>query len=89
MQRFINDPDLVVDDTVRGFVKAHRDLVKLGENPRVVAYAEAPVRGKVGVITGGGSGHEPAFIGYVGRNMLDAVAVGEICRHPPRAFTTR
>ncbi len=82
MQRFINDPDFVVDDTVRGFVKAHGDLVKLGENPKVVAYAQAPVRGKVGVITGGGSGHEPAFIGYVGRNMLDAVAVGEIFSSP-------
>ena len=82
MQRFINDPDFVVDDTVRGFVKAHSDLVKLGENPKVVAYAQAPIRGKVGVITGGGSGHEPAFIGYVGRNMLDAVAVGEIFSSP-------
>ena len=82
MQRFINDPDFVVDDTVRGFVKAHRDLVKLAENPKVVAFAQAPIRGKVGVITGGGSGHEPAFIGYVGRNMLDAVAVGEIFSSP-------
>ncbi len=82
MQRFINNPDLVVDDTVRGFVKAHSDLVKLGDNPRVVAYAQAPIRGKVGVVTGGGSGHEPAFIGYVGRNMLDAVAVGEIFSSP-------
>ena len=82
MQRFINNPDLVVDDTVRGFVKAHSDLVKLGDNPRVVAYAQAPIQGKVGVVTGGGSGHEPAFIGYVGRNMLDAVAVGEIFSSP-------
>ncbi len=82
MQRFINDPDFVVDDTVRGFVKAHRDLVKLGDNPKVVAYAEAPVRGKVGVVTGGGSGHEPAFLGYVGENLLDAVAVGEIFSSP-------
>ena len=82
MQRFINDPDLVVEDTVRGFVKAHSDLVRLGDNPRVVAYAQAPVSGKVGVVTGGGSGHEPAFIGYVGRNMLDAVAVGEIFSSP-------
>jgi dihydroxyacetone kinase-like protein len=82
MQRFINDPDFVVDDTVRGFVKAHRDLVKLADNPKVVAAAQAPIRGKVGVITGGGSGHEPAFIGYVGRNMLDAVAVGEIFSSP-------
>jgi dihydroxyacetone kinase-like protein len=82
MQRFINNPDFVVDDTVRGFVKAHGDLVKLGENPRVVAYVQAPIRGKVGVVTGGGSGHEPAFMGYVGRNMLDAVAVGEIFSSP-------
>jgi len=82
MQRFINDPDRVVDDTVRGFVKAHGDLVKRGDNPKVVAYADAPIRGKVGVITGGGSGHEPAFVGYVGRNLLDAVAVGEIFSSP-------
>jgi phosphoenolpyruvate---glycerone phosphotransferase subunit DhaK len=82
MQRFINDPDFVVDDTVRGFIKAHADLVKLGGNPKVVATANAPVSGKVGVITGGGSGHEPAFLGYVGRNMLDAVAVGEIFSSP-------
>jgi phosphoenolpyruvate---glycerone phosphotransferase subunit DhaK len=82
MQRFINDPDFVVDDTVRGFVKAHRDLVKLADNPKVVAAANAPISGKVGVITGGGSGHEPAFLGYVGRNMLDAVAVGEIFSSP-------
>jgi phosphoenolpyruvate---glycerone phosphotransferase subunit DhaK len=82
MQRFINDPDFVVEDTVRGFVKAHSDLVKLADNPKVVAAAEAPILGKVGVITGGGSGHEPAFIGYIGRNMLDAVAVGEIFSSP-------
>ena len=74
--------DLVVDDTVRGFVKAHSDLVKLADNPKVVAAVQAPIRGKVGVVTGGGSGHEPAFIGYVGRNMLDAVAVGEIFSSP-------
>jgi dihydroxyacetone kinase-like protein len=82
MQRFINDPDFVVDDTVRGFVKAHGDLVRLTDNPKVVASAQAPIEGKVGVVTGGGSGHEPAFIGYVGRNMLDAVAVGEIFSSP-------
>ena len=82
MQRFINDPDFVVDDTVRGFVKAHGDLVRLTDNPKVVASVQAPIEGKVGVVTGGGSGHEPAFIGYVGRNMLDAVAVGEIFSSP-------
>ena len=82
MQRFINDPDLVVEDTVRGFVKAHGDIVRLAENPRVVVAKDAPVAGKVGVVTGGGSGHEPAFIGYTGRNMLDAVAVGELFSSP-------
>ncbi len=90
MQRFINNPDEVVEDTVKGFVKAHADIVRLGENPRVIVARGAPVAGKVGVVTGGGSGHEPAFIGYTGRNMLDAVAVGELSpRRRPRAFTTR
>ncbi|TJV25900.1 MAG: dihydroxyacetone kinase subunit DhaK [Mesorhizobium sp.] len=82
MQRFINNPDEVVEDTVKGFVKAHADIVRLGVNPRVIVARHAPVSGKVGVITGGGSGHEPAFIGYTGRNMLDAVAVGELFSSP-------
>ncbi|MBB4002088.1 MAG: dihydroxyacetone kinase subunit DhaK [Aurantimonas endophytica] len=83
MQRFINDPDDVVDDSVRGFVKAHADLVRLSEkNRRVVVSTAAPVKGKVGVVTGGGSGHEPAFVGYTGRNMLDAVAIGELFSSP-------
>ncbi|MEZ2131438.1 MULTISPECIES: dihydroxyacetone kinase subunit DhaK [unclassified Sinorhizobium] len=82
MQRFINNPDEVVEDTVKGFVKAHADIVRLGGNPRVIVARDAPVRGKVGIITGGGSGHEPAFIGYTGRNMLDAVAVGELFSSP-------
>jgi dihydroxyacetone kinase-like protein len=82
MQRFINDPDLVVEDTVKGFVKAHSDIVRLAENPRVIVAKDAPFAGKVGVVTGGGSGHEPAFIGYTGKNMLDAVAVGELFSSP-------
>jgi len=83
MQRFINDPDDIVDETVRGFVKAHGDLVRQHpENARVVVAQGAPVAGKVGIVTGGGSGHEPAFIGYAGRNMVDAVAVGELFSSP-------
>ncbi|WP_313196689.1 dihydroxyacetone kinase subunit DhaK [Shinella zoogloeoides] len=82
MQRFINNPDEVVEDTIKGFVKAHSDLVRLADNPRVVVSKHAPVKGKVGIITGGGSGHEPAFVGYAGRNMLDAVAVGELFSSP-------
>jgi dihydroxyacetone kinase-like protein len=83
MQRFVNDPDDLVDETVRGFVRAHSDLVRLDSvNPRVVVSVDAPRAGKVGVVTGGGSGHEPAFIGYTGRNMVDAVAVGELFSSP-------
>jgi dihydroxyacetone kinase-like protein len=83
MQKFINDPSLVVDDMLKGFLKAHPDLVEATANDRVLKYRGAPVQGKVGIVTGGGSGHKPAFIGYLGRNMCDAVAVGEIFTSPP------
>ncbi|MCM2502765.1 dihydroxyacetone kinase subunit DhaK [Aureimonas altamirensis] len=83
MQRFINNPDDLVDETVAGFVKAHRRLVRLHpENPRVVLSVDAARPGRVGIVTGGGSGHEPAFIGYTGRNLVDAVAVGELFSSP-------
>lgn len=82
MQRLINDPDRVVEDMLDGFVKCHSGLVVKTRNPRVLKHARAPVAGKVGVVTGGGSGHEPAFIGYIGENMLDAVAVGEVFSSP-------
>ena len=83
MQRFLNDPDDIVDETVRGFVRAHADRVRLHPgNARVVVARDAPVAGKVGVVTGGGSGHEPAFIGYTGTGMVDATAVGELFSSP-------
>lgn len=82
MQRIINDPDLVVEQMLEGFVKTHADIVKKTSNPRVIKYKNAPVPGKVGITTGGGSGHKPAFIGYVGRNMVDAAAAGEIFSSP-------
>ena len=82
MNRVINNPDLVVEDMLQGIVSAHPELVAATENPRVLKRACAPVVGKVGIVTGGGSGHEPAFLGYVGKNMVDAVAVGEIFSSP-------
>jgi phosphoenolpyruvate---glycerone phosphotransferase subunit DhaK len=82
MQRIINDPENVVEDMLEGFIKNHIDLVEKTENPRVLKYKNAPVKGKVGIVTGGGSGHKPAFIGYIGENMVDAVAVGEIFSSP-------
>ncbi len=82
MQRIINNPNLVVEDMLKGFVKCHADRVAATDNARVLKYKEAPVPGKVGIVTGGGSGHKPAFIGYLGKNMVDAVAVGEIFASP-------
>ncbi len=84
MQRILNDPDRIVDEMLEGFLKANNDIVKPADNPRVV-QAACGKKDKVGVITGGGSGHKPAFIGYVGENMCDAAAVGEICTSPTAA----
>ena len=84
MQRIMNDPDYIVDEMLEGFLKVHADIVETTENPRVVKAKNIP-EGKVGVVTGGGSGHKPAFIGYVGENMCDAAAVGEICSSPTAA----
>ncbi len=88
MNRIINNPDFVVEDMLKGFLKAQKDLVEATDNPRVVKYKKAPVAGKVGIVTGGGSGHKPAFIGYIGENMCDAVAVGEIFSSPTAAAFT-
>ena len=85
MQRILNNPDDIVDEMLKGFVKTHCDIVKTTEHPRVLAAKAAPVQGKVGVVTGGGSGHKPAFIGYIGENLCDTAAVGEICSSPTAA----
>lgn len=82
MQRIINNPDDIVDEMLVGFLKAHSNIVEKSDlNPRVIK-AKNISEGKVGVITGGGSGHKPAFIGYCGKNLCDAVAIGEICSSP-------
>lgn len=83
MNRVINNPDLVVEDMLQGWLIAHADTVRVSEgNARVIQRIGAPERGKVGIVTGGGSGHEPAFLGYVGDGLCDAVAVGEIFSSP-------
>jgi len=83
MQKIINNPETVVDDMLKGWLVANKDLVIRTENNRVLKYKAAPQKGKVSIVTGGGSGHEPAFLGYLGRNIVDAVAVGEIFSSPP------
>lgn len=81
MQRIINDPDNVVDDALRGYLRASPHLLSATDHPRVLKYS-GPTGNKVGVVTGGGSGHEPAFLGYVGEGLCDAVAIGEIFSSP-------
>ncbi len=83
MQKIVNDASMVVDEMLEAYVKVHSDIVVATENERVIKYVNAPIAGKVGIVTGGGSGHKPAFVGYVGRNMVDAVACGEIFSSPP------
>jgi dihydroxyacetone kinase len=79
-KKLINDPFQVVDEALEGLVAAHADLVALAA-PRVVAR-RAPATNKVGVVVGGGSGHEPAFAGYVGQGLADAAACGNIFASP-------
>ncbi len=81
MKKLINSPDSVVDDALAGVVAAHGDLVKVIE-PNVVVRADAPKAGKVGVISGGGSGHEPMHGGFVGMGMLDAACPGAVFTSP-------
>lgn len=84
MQRILNDPDHIVEEMLEGFLKSNPHIVAPTENPRVVRAVEPP-QDRVGIVTGGGSGHKPAFVGYVGKNMVDAVAVGEIFSSPTTA----
>ena len=83
MKKFINDPYDVVDEMLDGFLDVHKKYVSKLDTARTVVRIDAPVADKVGVITGGGSGNKPAFIGFIGQGMLDAVAVGEIFTSPP------
>ena len=81
MNKLINDPSTVVSDALRGIAAAHPDL-RVDHEHRVVHRADAPVRGKVGLVSGGGSGHEPLHAGFVGHGMLDAACAGEIFTSP-------
>jgi phosphoenolpyruvate---glycerone phosphotransferase subunit DhaK len=81
MKKLINAPDAVVDDALAGMLAAHGDLLRVIE-PNVVVRADAPRRGKVGIISGGGSGHEPMHGGFVGLGMLDAACPGAVFTSP-------
>lgn len=82
MKKLINDPSTVVDESVEGFGWAHADLVTVHTDPLYVVRADAPVQGKVGLVSGGGSGHEPLHAGFVGKGMLDAAVPGAMFTSP-------
>src|SRR3954453_12419558 len=82
MKKLINSPDTVLRDALEGTAAAHGDRVRVNFDPDYIVRADAPVRGKVGIISGGGSGHEPMHGGFVGRGMLDAACPGEVFTSP-------
>jgi dihydroxyacetone kinase len=82
MQKLINDPDAFVDELLEGVLAAHADRLRQLDDPRAIVRADAPVPGKVGIATGGGSGHLPVFMGYVGQGLADGVAVGNVFASP-------
>jgi dihydroxyacetone kinase-like protein len=82
MKKLINDPKNVVDEAVAGFEAAHGDLVTVSHDPIFIARKDAPVSGKVGIVSGGGSGHEPLHGGFVGYGMLDAAVPGAVFTSP-------
>jgi phosphoenolpyruvate---glycerone phosphotransferase subunit DhaK len=82
MKKLINAPDDVVTEALRGIEAAHSDRFKVSYDPPLIVRADAPVQGKVGLISGGGSGHEPMHGGFVGPGMLDAACPGEVFTSP-------
>ncbi|QWF82565.1 dihydroxyacetone kinase subunit DhaK [Amycolatopsis sp. CA-230715] len=82
MKKIINDPGTVVAESLRGLALAHSDILRVQEDPAVVVRADAPVAGKVAVISGGGSGHEPLHGGFVGQGMLAAAVPGPVFTSP-------
>ena len=82
MKKLINSPDAVLQDALRGVEAAHGDRVRVSYDPAYVVRIDAPVNGKVGLVSGGGSGHEPMHGGFVGPGMLDAACPGEVFTSP-------
>jgi dihydroxyacetone kinase-like protein len=82
MKKLINAPDAVVREALEGIELAYGDRLRVSYDPAYIVRADAPVEGKVGIVSGGGSGHEPMHGGFVGRGMLDAACPGEVFTSP-------
>ncbi|UUV29586.1 dihydroxyacetone kinase subunit DhaK [Amycolatopsis roodepoortensis] len=82
MKKIINDPKTVVAESLRGLAAAHADVLRVEDDPALVVRVDAPAAGKVAVISGGGSGHEPLHGGFVGQGMLAAAVPGAVFTSP-------
>jgi dihydroxyacetone kinase-like protein len=82
LKKFVNEPEQVVRESLAGLAAAHGDLLRYDAEAQIVVRADAPVQGKVALVSGGGSGHEPLHGGFVGRGMLDAACPGEVFTSP-------
>lgn len=82
MKKIINDENEVVQDMIKGIVSASPDYLATLPNTTVIVKKDAPITNKVGLVSGGGSGHEPAHAGYIGKGMLDAAVLGEVFTSP-------
>jgi dihydroxyacetone kinase-like protein len=82
VKKLINDPDAVMREALEGMEAAHGDRLRVSYEPAYVVRADAPVQGQVGIVSGGGSGHEPMHGGFVGPGMLDAACPGEVFTSP-------
>ena len=82
MKKLINSPESVIQDALSGMAAAHSDLIRVDVANQVIVRADAPISGKVGIVSGGGSGHEPMHGGFVGPGMLDAACPGQVFTSP-------
>ena len=83
-KKLINDPANVIEEMLDGMIAAHpKHLRQLQNSPRSIIAADGPRRGKVGFVIGGGSGHEPTFVGFVGKGLADAAVIGNVFASPP------
>src|SRR5207253_4302340 len=82
LKKFVNRPEDVVKESLAGLGAAHPDLLRVDTDAQIVVRADAPIAGKVALVSGGGSGHEPLHGGFVGRGMLDAACPGEVFTSP-------
>lgn len=83
MKKILNDPEYYVPEMLMGVLAAHPERLKaVGNDTHCIVRVDAPRQGKVGIVTGGGSGHLPVFLGYVGKGLLDGCAVGDVFASP-------